>query len=107
MNNFKKVTVLFDVVTEFIQYDDGFLIDEHTAVIEEENGTVLMVEVQPTDCPDVFKQSGGSMVIGNTGGKDVVPLVVSFIAKMKRMSAYDFFRNTVVKMNDDIQFDLI
>ncbi|WP_026677225.1 hypothetical protein [Fictibacillus gelatini] len=102
----KKVIVMYDMVAEFIQYD-GFLIDEHTAVIAEKDGTVLLVEVQPTDSPDVFKQSGGSMVIGNTAGKDVVPLVVSFIAKMKRMSAYDLFRNTIVKMNDDIQFDLI
>jgi hypothetical protein len=102
----KGITVLYDMVTEY-ETHAGFLIDENHAVFRDHGKWIMMVRVEKTESPIVYRQCGGSMMIGKYAGKDLLPKIIAFVVKMKQKTAYQFYTETIITMDEDIQFKLV
>jgi hypothetical protein len=101
----KGITVLYDMVTEF-ETHAGWLIDENHAVFRD-GKWLMMVKVEKTESPTVFRHNGGSLVLGTYEGKDPVPTIIEFVVKMKSQTAYDFLTKTIIAANADLDMEVL
>jgi hypothetical protein len=101
----KKITVLYDMVSEF-ETHAGWLVDENHAVFRD-GKWLLMVKVEQTESPTVFRQNGGSINLGTYEGKDPVPTIVSFIVKMRSQTAYEFLTKTIIEADEELEMELL
>ncbi|WHY73442.1 hypothetical protein [Fictibacillus enclensis] len=102
----KKAVLLIDLGNEY-DANEGLLMDDGKHGVFHESNKLCMVRVSKTEDPDVYRQNGGSMIIGDFEGTDFAPAVAGFVARMKRKSAFDFFTETIIPASEDIQFNLI
>jgi hypothetical protein len=89
----KGITVLFDMVTEF-ETHAGYLVDESHAIFKD-GKWITMVKVEKTESPNVYRQCGGSMNLGEYAGTDIVPKIIDLVVRMKSRTAYDLLTELV------------
>jgi hypothetical protein len=84
----KGITLLYNMGQNEYETHDGFLIAPNYAVFQDHKW-VMIVHVVATECSMVYRQSAGSMVLGEYEGTDLVPKIIEFMVKMKNKSAFE------------------
>jgi hypothetical protein len=84
----KGITLLYNMGPDEYETHAGFLISEEYAVFKDHKW-IMLVHVEKTECSTVYRQSAGSMVLGEYDGDDLVPKIIEFTVKMKNKTAFE------------------
>ncbi|MGM0803506.1 MAG: hypothetical protein ACQET8_02110 [Bacillota bacterium] len=85
----KGIEILYNMGANEYESHSGYLIAEEYAVFKD-NKWIMMVHVTKTECATVYRQSAGSMVIGEYTGTDLLPKIVELMVKFKNKTAFEF-----------------
>jgi hypothetical protein len=84
----KGIELLYNMGPNEYETHAGFLIREEYAIFKDHKW-IMMVHVTKTESPMVYRQSAGSMVLGEYEGTDLVPKIIEFMVKMKNKTAFE------------------
>jgi hypothetical protein len=95
----KGIEILYNMGPNEYETHAGFLISEEYAVFKDHKW-IMMVHVTKTESPMVYRQSAGSMVLGEYEGNDLVPKIIEFVVKMNQKTAFDLLKDLVTNDED-------
>jgi hypothetical protein len=117
MNKNESVESTLKAVTILDQYEDlgeqleerfsGFLTgSNHAMFVEQKYGTLMMVEITPTNDPSVYLSASRTMELGVTNDCSKNGETVEAVAKtLNNMTAYEFLAKVLMNVDQEVDFE--